>query len=241
MRKTTNLQLKQPEYEDFADIEDLNQDFDLLDSAIAEKLNRAGGDISDTVVSAIEEIPEEMPFPAAGDVTKTLLGKIVKFFKDVKGRLTSLSKRISEEQNRSSEAENQLSGQISTLASGISATSENLRKEYTRAREVEDRLSLRLDAEIQRALGEEVKKLDRSSLVNNTSIDRTDMPASSHVTNDLQKQLNRVDSASIKTEGATSDQKVMKITRESSSEHPNRIHFFSERTYVGYIDILKDG
>lgn len=48
------------------------------------KVNGNGGDISETVIAATEESQVEYPVPAAGDSAKTVLGKVQKFFADIR-------------------------------------------------------------------------------------------------------------------------------------------------------------
>lgn len=49
-----------------------------------ETVEKLGGDISNTIISAFETQTAGYPIPAAGDSTKGALGKIVKFFNDTK-------------------------------------------------------------------------------------------------------------------------------------------------------------
>ena len=54
------------------------------------KLDRQGGDISNTVVSEFTANTTDFPVPNAGEKTKTILGKIKKFFEDVKAWMTGV-------------------------------------------------------------------------------------------------------------------------------------------------------
>lgn len=47
------------------------------------KVNIQGGDISDTVVNTVTASAAEYPVPAAGDSTKTIIGKAIKFCADI--------------------------------------------------------------------------------------------------------------------------------------------------------------
>ena len=51
---------------------------------VASKVAKSGGDISDTIVQTIVTTETEYPMPEAGDNAKTILGKIIKFFTDIK-------------------------------------------------------------------------------------------------------------------------------------------------------------
>ena len=55
------------------------------------KLDKAGGDISDTVAATATASSAAYPIPAAGDSFKVILGKIRKFFTDIKAAVTGLS------------------------------------------------------------------------------------------------------------------------------------------------------
>ena len=63
---------------------------DALDELDKKKIDRAGGDISNTVIAATEESKTEYPVPAAGDSAKTVLGKIQKFFTDIRNWMTGV-------------------------------------------------------------------------------------------------------------------------------------------------------
>lgn len=55
------------------------------------KLDKAGGDISDTVAATATASSAAYPIPAAGDSVKVILGKIRKFFTDIKAAVVGLS------------------------------------------------------------------------------------------------------------------------------------------------------
>lgn len=63
---------------------------DALDELDKKKIDGAGGDISNTVIAATEESKTEYPVPAAGDSAKTVLGKIQKFFADIRNWMTGV-------------------------------------------------------------------------------------------------------------------------------------------------------
>lgn len=86
--KTTNYQFTKPEEDDFYNIEEANENWDLVDQELKkleeEKANVSGGDISNTVIHALDSQEEEFPIPAAGDTVKGFAGKVKKFFEDFK-------------------------------------------------------------------------------------------------------------------------------------------------------------
>lgn len=55
------------------------------------KLDKAGGDLSDTVAATATASSAAYPIPAAGDSFKIILGKIRKFFTDIKAAVVGLS------------------------------------------------------------------------------------------------------------------------------------------------------
>ena len=55
------------------------------------KLDKAGGDLSDTVAASATASSAAYPIPAAGDSFKVILGKIIKFFTDIKSAVTGLT------------------------------------------------------------------------------------------------------------------------------------------------------
>lgn len=54
------------------------------------KVNGNGGDISETVIAATEKSQAEYPVPAAGDSAKTVIGKVQKFFGDLRNWMTGV-------------------------------------------------------------------------------------------------------------------------------------------------------
>ena len=55
------------------------------------KLDKAGGDLSDTVAASATASTAAYPIPAAGDSFKVILGKVIKFFTDIKAAVVGLS------------------------------------------------------------------------------------------------------------------------------------------------------
>ncbi len=54
------------------------------------KADASGGDISETVITTVEASQDEYPVPAAGDSAKTVLGKVQKFFADIRNWMTGV-------------------------------------------------------------------------------------------------------------------------------------------------------
>lgn len=54
------------------------------------KVNGNGGDISETVITTAEESQAEYPVPEVGDSAKTVLGKVQKFFGDLRNWMTGV-------------------------------------------------------------------------------------------------------------------------------------------------------
>lgn len=59
-------------------------DFDKLVEKVKEKVAAVGGDVASTIASAFTESKDPYPIPQAGESIKVILGKVVKFFNDVK-------------------------------------------------------------------------------------------------------------------------------------------------------------
>jgi len=87
--KTKNYQFVKPEENEFYDINIPNANWDMADAELKRRVPE-DGDISGTQVSTFGSITEEFPIPAAGDTTKTIVGKIKKFFEDFKNLKSSL-------------------------------------------------------------------------------------------------------------------------------------------------------
>lgn len=193
------------------------------------KVASSGGDAGNTIVSSIQANSTDFPVPKNGETLRSIIGKIVKWMSDM------LSAHETEK-SRASDAER-------SLADGLMAETKRAheaeKKEFNRAKGIEDSISLRLDDEVKRAKAEEEKKIDASKIVNNTLTDNASMVASSHVTYELQLQINSLSGASIKTEGG-GRAKVVKMTLEHSASFPNRLHIFSEGQYEGFVDLSKN-
>lgn len=53
-----------------------------------DKVNKTGGDIASTKVASLQTSTVQYPVPAAGDTTKVVIGKIKKFFEDIRNTAT---------------------------------------------------------------------------------------------------------------------------------------------------------
>ncbi len=87
MQTTDNYNLKKPDYTDFADIQDINDNMDTIDGELAAPT----GDLSNATAGTATAATDSYPIPAAGDSIKVILGKIIKFFGDIKAAITGLS------------------------------------------------------------------------------------------------------------------------------------------------------
>ena len=90
MRETENLKLKMPEKNEYINIADINENTEKIDTELAKKADASGGDISETVITTVEASQAEYPVPAAGDSTKAVLGKVQKFFADIRNWMTGV-------------------------------------------------------------------------------------------------------------------------------------------------------
>lgn len=90
MKTTKNLGLNMPDKDDFVEIDKINENTEKIDEELAKKADAAGGDISETVITTTEESTAEYPVPAAGDSAKTVLGKVQKFFGDIRNWMTGV-------------------------------------------------------------------------------------------------------------------------------------------------------
>lgn len=90
MKTTKNLGLNMPDKDDFVEIDKINENTEKIDEELAKKADASGGDISETVITTMEESADEYPVPAAGDNAKTVLGKVQKFFGDIRNWMTGV-------------------------------------------------------------------------------------------------------------------------------------------------------
>lgn len=87
MNTTTNYNLKKPEMSDYALIDDINDNMDILDAELASPK----GDLSEAAVGAVEASTASYPIPSAGEKVKVILGKVIKFMTDIKKAVMSFS------------------------------------------------------------------------------------------------------------------------------------------------------
>ena len=90
MKTTKNLGLNMPDANDFVEIDKINKNTEKIDEELAKKADASGGDISETVITSTETSQAEYPVPAAGDSAKTVLGKVQKFFADIRDWMTGV-------------------------------------------------------------------------------------------------------------------------------------------------------
>lgn len=90
MKTTKNLGLNMPDANDFVEIDKINKNTEKIDEELAKKADASGGDISETVITSTETSQAEYPVPAAGDSAKTVLGKVQKFFADIRNWMTGV-------------------------------------------------------------------------------------------------------------------------------------------------------
>jgi len=78
---TENYNLIKPGQEDIYNIGDFNDNADIIDAELKDRVPKTG-DISSTQIATFDIIAGEFPVPAAGESTKTVAGKIRKFIQD---------------------------------------------------------------------------------------------------------------------------------------------------------------
>ncbi len=82
MQTTPNLGLKKPESNEYVNVTDINENADIIDEAVAAKVQSSGGDISETIIETLDTVVTEFPIPNAGEYSKAFLGKVRKFIQD---------------------------------------------------------------------------------------------------------------------------------------------------------------
>ena len=80
--KTTNYNFTKPAENEYYDVNVQNDNWDKADDALTKKVTAAGGDIANTIVSAIDASTASFPVPAAKDKPRTLWGKVKKWQED---------------------------------------------------------------------------------------------------------------------------------------------------------------
>lgn len=88
MLRTTYLNLKKPEGSDPVNVQDFNDNADTIDTEVNARVKSSGGDIANTKVSAYTASTASYPVPAAGETPKVFMGKIKKFFEDIRNATT---------------------------------------------------------------------------------------------------------------------------------------------------------
>lgn len=88
MLRTTYLNLKKPEGSDPVNVQDFNDNADTIDTEVNARVKSSGGDIANTKVSAYTASTASFPVPAAGETPKVFMGKIKKFFEDIRNATT---------------------------------------------------------------------------------------------------------------------------------------------------------
>lgn len=88
MLRTTYLNLKKPEGSDPVNVQDFNDNADTIDTEVNARVKSSGGDIANTKVSAYTASTASYPVPAAGETPKVFMGKIKKFFEDIRNAAT---------------------------------------------------------------------------------------------------------------------------------------------------------
>lgn len=84
MQNTTNLNLKKPEYTDFADIQDINDNMDILDGALHDTQNSVATFASSDTADGSASSWTTVPALASGETHKSLFAKMSQMFKNVR-------------------------------------------------------------------------------------------------------------------------------------------------------------
>ena len=94
MNQSTNYKFNLPSDEDFYDINQQNENWNKADENLKnledKKVDAAGGDTAETIVSDFETSAESFPVPAAKEKAKTGWGKVKKFGEDFKAWMTGV-------------------------------------------------------------------------------------------------------------------------------------------------------
>lgn len=94
MQNTTNLNLKKPEYTDFADIQDINDNMDALDEAIHDTQNSVATFTSSDVADGSAASWTTVPKVASGETHKSIFAKMSQMFKNIRFLYASAIKNI---------------------------------------------------------------------------------------------------------------------------------------------------
>lgn len=94
MNTTETYGLKKPEKNEYISVDIINENMDMIDKTMEEqdekKVDSAGGDTAETVISAFEASSENFPVPAVKEKAKTRWGKVKKFCEDFKAWMTGV-------------------------------------------------------------------------------------------------------------------------------------------------------
>ena len=94
MNQSTNYKFNLPSDEDFYDINQQNENWNKADENLKnledKKVDAAGGDTAETIVSDFETSAENFPVPKAKEKAKTGWGKVKKFGEDFKAWMTGV-------------------------------------------------------------------------------------------------------------------------------------------------------
>ena len=84
MQNTTNLNLKKPEYTDFADIQDINDNMDTLDEAIHDTQNSVATFTSSDVADGSATSWTTVTKVDSGETHKSIFAKMSQMFKNIR-------------------------------------------------------------------------------------------------------------------------------------------------------------
>ena len=84
MQNTTNLNLKKPEYTDFADIQDINDNMDMLDEAIHDTQNSVATFTSSDVADGSATSWTSVTKVDSGETHKSIFAKMSQMFKNIR-------------------------------------------------------------------------------------------------------------------------------------------------------------
>lgn len=84
MQTTPFLGLKKPESNEYVSVTDLNENSDIIDEAVAARVDATGGNISETVIETLDTVEDKYPIPAAGESVKRFFGKVLTFLRNIR-------------------------------------------------------------------------------------------------------------------------------------------------------------
>ena len=95
MQTTPFLGLKKPESNEYVSVTDLNENSDIIDEAVAARIDAAGGDISETVIETLDTVEDKYAIPAAGESVKRFFGKVLTFIKSIRPLTSDITLYVS--------------------------------------------------------------------------------------------------------------------------------------------------